>query len=582
MQKTAFALLIHYLRNFIVPLVIIFIMMATDTVASQGAIFYITKMFDYAGKIDEVGTFRQMSGCLLMAAIIGITGVAAAYFSMRMSAKILPSIRSTVIKDAFDYVNQQPIAYFYDEMSGNISGKISLLHNSISDILQTIYNANFNFLFIFVNLIILISLNLYIGTAALIWIAGVTFIGTKLGKIRSENARQSGKKQSETNAVIVDAVANYSEIKSFANFKFERLHMLRYLRSFRKAETKERNTQALAGSCLHLVSTASSIGFDVLALFLFYKGQISSGEFIFICTIFMRFSSSAFAIMWIMNQISSSIGRINTALETLAVEPDIVDCPNALDYTASKISIAFENVDFGYRGKPKLFEKLNLEIKAGEKIGLVGASGSGKSTFIKLLSRFFDVNGGRITINGIDIREIKQESLHKLISTIPQDVCLFNRSLKDNIRYGNVTADDDMVIDAAKKAYADKFIEAFPAGYNTKVGERGVILSGGEKQRIAIARAIIKNAPILIFDEATSALDSESEKHIQASLSGLMNGKTVIAIAHRLSTLREMDRILVFDNGRIIEQGSHLSLLRKKGTYYKLYRIQNNGFIANE
>ena len=582
MQKNAFAFLLHYLRKFTIPLVIIFLLMATDTATSQGAIFYLTKMFDYAGRTNDDGTFRQMGLCLLMAAIIGIIGVASSYFSMRLSAKILPLIRSMVIKDSFDYVNQQSIAYFYDEMSGNISGKISLLHNSVSDILQTIYNANFQILFIFVNLVFLISLNLYIGTAALIWVAGVTLIGTKLGRIRAENAKQSGKKQSETNAIIVDAIANYSEIKSFANFKFERRHMLRYLQSFRKAETKERNTQAIAGSSLHFISTTSSIGFDVFALFLFYKGQISSGEFIFICTIFMRFSSAAFGIMWIINQISSSIGRINTALETLAVKPDIVDRPDAIEYTAPKISITFENVDFGYQNKTKLFEKLNLEIKAGEKIGLVGTSGAGKSTFIKLLSRFFDVNDGKITLNGIDIREIKQEALHKLISTIPQDVCLFNRTLKENIRYGNVTASDDMVIEAAKKAYADKFIKAFPIGYDTKVGERGVILSGGEKQRIAIARAIIKNAPILIFDEATSALDSESEKHIQASLSGLMKGKTVIAVAHRLSTLREMDRILVFDNGRIIEQGSHLSLLHKKGVYYKLYSIQNNGFIANE
>ena len=188
---------------------------------------------------------------------------------------------------------------------------------------------------------------------------------------------------------------------------------------------------------------------------------------------------------------------------------------------------------------------------------------------------------GRITINGFDIRGVTQNSLHKNISVIPQDVCLFNRTLMENIRYGDTDAGEEKVVAAAKKACADNFIRSFPDGYQTKVGDRGVILSGGERQRIAIARAILKNAPILIFDEATSALDSQSERHIQKSLSNLMKGKTVLAIAHRLSTLREMDRILVFDKGRIIESGSHEELLAKKGLYFKLYNMQADGFVGS-
>jgi ATP-binding cassette subfamily B protein len=206
-------------------------------------------------------------------------------------------------------------------------------------------------------------------------------------------------------------------------------------------------------------------------------------------------------------------------------------------------------------------------------------SGSGKSTLIKLPLRYFDIQSGSISINEKDIRDVTQDSLHRLISSIPQDVCLFNRTLMENIKYGRTNAAEEEVVMAAKKASADEFITALPKGYQTKVGERGVILSGGERQRIAIARAILKNAPILVFDEATSALDSQSEKHIQKSLSKLMKNKTVIAIAHRLSTLREMDRILVMEKGEIVEQGTHEALLRKRGIYAKLYKMQSDGFM---
>ena len=232
-------------------------------------------------------------------------------------------------------------------------------------------------------------------------------------------------------------------------------------------------------------------------------------------------------------------------------------------------------------GNHEVLKDIDFSIEKGEVICIIGSSGSGKSTFVKLISRYYDVNGGRITINGFDIRGVTQNSLHKNISVIPQDVCLFNRTLMENIRYGDTDAGEEKVVAAAKKACADNFIRSFPDGYQTKVGDRGVILSGGERQRIAIARAILKNAPILIFDEATSALDSQSERHIQKSLSNLMKGKTVLAIAHRLSTLREMDRILVFDKGRIIESGSHEELLAKKGLYFKLYNMQADGFVGS-
>lgn len=226
-----------------------------------------------------------------------------------------------------------------------------------------------------------------------------------------------------------------------------------------------------------------------------------------------------------------------------------------------------------------MFANFNLKIAPGEKIGLVGRSGSGKSTLIKLLSRYYDVQGGQICIDGQDIREVTQESLRKNIALIPQDPSLFNRTIMENIRYGNLQAGDEEVFEAARKAYIHDYILTLPQGYQSKVGERGVMLSGGERQRIAIARAILKNAPVLVLDEATSALDSESEHYIQEALRDLMKGKTVIAIAHRLSTLKEMNKIVVMEKGKIVEEGSHATLLRKKGAYYNFYKMQSAGFL---
>ena len=224
----------------------------------------------------------------------------------------------------------------------------------------------------------------------------------------------------------------------------------------------------------------------------------------------------------------------------------------------------------------------NLQIKSGEKIGLVGPSGGGKTTITRLLLRFMDIQGGAIMIDGQDIRDIKQQDLRRAIAYVPQEPLLFHRSIKENIRYGKPAASDDEIIAVAKKAFAHDFIKVLPDGYDTLVGERGVKLSGGQRQRVAIARAMLSNAPILVLDEATSALDSESERVIQKALWELMKGKTAVVIAHRLSTIQRMDRIVVLDEGKIIEQGSHKALLKQGGLYAKLWSHQSGGFIDGQ
>ena len=279
-------------------------------------------------------------------------------------------------------------------------------------------------------------------------------------------------------------------------------------------------------------------------------------------------------------ELFQSFGIAKQALSVMEDPQDLLDPMDAVDLSITHGEIAFENVSFCY-GEKKIFEDTNLRIGAGEKVGLVGYSGAGKSTFVNLILRFFPLGKGRILIDGQDIATVTLESLRGFVALIPQDPILFHRSLGENIRYGRVGASQSEVIAAAKLAHCDEFIRKCARGYRTLVGERGTKLSGGEKQRIAIARAMLFKAPILILDEATSALDSVTEKYIQESLEELMANRTTIVVAHRLSTLSKMDRILVFDQGKIIEQGTHQELLNKNGHYARMWQMQAGGFLPN-
>jgi ATP-binding cassette subfamily B protein len=514
--------------------------------------------------------------------VLGLSRIVLQNTIFYISGKTLPKLASMITRDSFDYVNKHSISYFNNEMSGNVSFKVRQLANSTRDFLDNSFEIVHVFAALLTSCILLFITSSYFILPILFWGVIMFFIGRHFGLKRYKFSKDLGQIESDTSGQIVDSISNYSEIKSFANFKFERVNLNKHLKKLRQAEIKERVVRAHAMSVQSMIVVASIASFLFYTIYLLKEGQLSTVDFIFANTIFSMMSWSIFEVSGFSHRMSHIFGRIQSSLDTLAVDPDIVDKKGAIKLSASKIQIDMDCVSFSYPNHDKLFKGLNIHIKPGEKVGLVGHSGSGKSTFIKLIARYYDIQEGAIKINSTDIRDITQDSLRKHISTIPQDINLFNRTLMENIRYGKTSASDDEVIKAAQKAFADEFIKDFPEGYGTKVGERGVVLSGGERQRIAIARAILKNAPLLIFDEATSALDSKSEQHIQKSLKQLMKNKTVIAIAHRLSTLREMDRILIFDKGKIVEEGTHLGLLRKKGIYSKLYSMQSDGLIGTD
>lgn len=295
-----------------------------------------------------------------------------------------------------------------------------------------------------------------------------------------------------------------------------------------------------------------------------------------------RIDEKTYDLCFQFSQLQERLGSINDALELLYRPFDVADAPNAQKLKINTNDIEIKNISFAYIKNKPVFQKLNLSIAPNEKIGLVGISGSGKSTLINLILRGFDVQKGKIKISNQDIAKVTQFSLHQNIALISQEPCLFNRSIMENIRFARPKATDEEVIKAAKLAHIHDTIMKMPKGYESVVGERGVKLSGGERQRIAIAAAILKDTPILILDEATSALDSESEQAIEKALKELMKNKTVIAIAHRLSTLKNMDRIVVLDKGKIIENGSRTELLKNKNsTFSKLYKLQSAGYIQD-
>jgi ATP-binding cassette subfamily B protein len=374
---------------------------------------------------------------------------------------------------------------------------------------------------------------------------------------------------------VVDAISNIFNIKLFGTRKYEQGYLRKYLGEMVGKE-QHLHWYMLKLKLVQSISiTLLLVAMVGILIYTRLQGLITVGDFALVLTLSTAIVDQTFYLALQFISFTEEIGVCKQALSILSKQPEALDMPNATVLKVPKGEIIFENVSFNYASGKPIYENLNLSISPGEKVGLVGLSGSGKSTLAHLLLRLYETTEGRILIDGEDIAQVTRESLVQNIALIPQDSSLFHRSALENIRYGKLDASDDEVIEAAKKAHCHPFIAQMKDGYQTIVGERGMRLSGGQRQRIAIARAILKNAPILILDEATSALDSYTEQQIQESLATLMQNRTALVIAHRLSTLNNMDRILVFEQGKVIEEGTHQDLLNKEGRYAQLWRMQS-------
>ena len=388
--------------------------------------------------------------------------------------------------------------------------------------------------------------------------------------------------RSLVNGKIVDAVTNMLNAKLFARLDYER----EYLDGYLEAEVREgRRTFWYMERVRWFQFTAAAIlkiGTIGYALTLWSAGEISVGDFAMSTGLALLIIGDARNLTRRFLEFFEYVGNVANGVDTIVRPHEIIDKENAKALQVNEGRIEFRNVCFAYEHGRPVFENLNVVIESGQRVGLVGFSGSGKSTFVSLILRSFEPQAGQILIDGQDIGLATQDSLHQQVSLIPQDPSLFHRSLKENIAYGRLQASDDEILSATRLAHADRFVEVMPEGYDSLVGERGVKLSGGQRQRIAIARVMLKDAPILILDEATSSLDSVTEKTIQENLDRVMGRKTVIAIAHRLSTIAHLDRILVFDQGRIVEDGNHDDSLARKGFYHRLWTMQAGGFLPDQ
>ena len=497
--------------------------------------------------------------------------------------KMIPRLRQQITTNIFKRYLKQTHSFYQGQFSGSLTNKINDLSYSVPEIIQIVIDRFIGH--ILALLVAVFTLWTVSGSFALlmsVWTL-VFFLGSLLFSRRLTRLSDVWSEYGSTiTGKIVDSLSNILSIRLFARASQEETALTQTYNESVAAERKLQWTY----SCMWVINGYVFVMAQALNLYFLMKGYqdgiFSIGDFALVLSINIAIVDHLWQITRDFSQFSRLFGKIMQALRTANMPIDIEDTPEATPLKVTRGEIAFENVVFHYKGTDALFRDKSITIAPGQKVGLVGYSGSGKTTFVNLILRLFDVSSGRITIDGQDIKKVTQDSLHEALGMIPQDPSLFNRTLRENIRYGQPYATDAEIITAAKKAHAHHFIEALPEKYESIVGERGVKLSGGQRQRIAMARTFLKNAPVLILDEATSQLDSITENQIQESLWDVMQGKTVIVIAHRLSTLLHMDRILVFDKGKIVEDGTHHKLLNRNGLYKTLWEAQVGGFLLDE
>ena len=484
--------------------------------------------------------------------------------------------------DAFSALIKHSSDFFNSNFAGSLQRRVSRYSKSFEDILD-IYTFNYFSTAIFaVGAIgILATRNVWLGLILLLWTLLFIWVQIAMAKWRQPLRLARSAEDSAVTGVLSDAISNQSAISLFASRDHERSLLQTAVGKWYVATVKSWNADLWIYSVQGLLAIAIELILLAGAVFLFNHGLVTVGDFVLIQVYVLGLIERVWNIGGSMRRLYDAFADAHEMVVIMETPYTIADAKDATALNVSKGEISFTDVLFRFNDLRTILSDFNLQIPAGQKVALVGPSGAGKSTVTKLLLRLFDVNEGSILIDGQDIKSVTQDSLHEAVSYVPQEPALFHRTLKDNIRYGRLSATDEEVIDAAKQAHCHEFIAGLAEGYDTFVGERGVKLSGGERQRVAIARAILKNAPILVLDEATSALDSESEHLIQDALQTLMRGKTVIVIAHRLSTIMKMDRIVVIEDGRIVSDGTHDELLSQESNLYKkLWSIQAGSFIT--
>jgi len=483
---------------------------------------------------------------------------------------------------------EQSMAFYQDEFAGRISTKVMQTALAVRDTVMIVCDILVFVTIYFVTMVVvaggfdLLLLVPFLGWLVL-YVAALRWFVPRLGRV----AQAQADARSLMTGRITDAYTNIATVKLFSHARREAAFARGAMQEFMTTAYTQFRLVTGVEVVNHVLSMALILATAGLTLWLWMQGRVGVGAVAAATAMALRLNGISHWIMWEMATLFEHVGTVQDGMNTFSRAQAVVDRADAKPLAVARGDIRFEQVRFGYGSGSPVIDQLDLHIRPGEKIGLVGRSGAGKSTVVNLLLRFYDLQGGRIEIDGQDIAQVTQVSLREQVGMVTQDNSLLHRSVRDNILYGRPDATEAQMIAAARRAEAHEFVGGLVdpkgrRGYDAHVGERGVKLSGGQRQRIAIARVMLKDAPILLLDEATSALDSEVEQAIQASLYSLMQGKTVVAIAHRLSTIAAMDRLVVLDRGRIVEQGDHRTLLARGGLYARLWAHQSGGFLGED
>jgi ATP-binding cassette subfamily B protein len=546
------------------------------TVATPVALKYIVDYFDQ----NREGDLLLWIPVMLVVAY-GVLRFASTLFSElrdAVFARVAERAMRRVSLRIFRHLHNRELAFHLDRKTGGLARDIERGTNGISFLLRfTLFNIVPTLLEIaLVAGILFVAFD--VGYVLAILVAVVVYIvfSVKVTEWRTKFVREANSRDNQSNSRAIDSLLNYETVKYFNNEEFEARQYDDNLDDWEQARLKNRLSLALLNSGQALIIGLAMIGIMAMAVQQVAAGDITLGDFTMINAYLLQLFIPLGALGFVYREIRQALVNVERLFALLGDKPGIEDASDARALSVTYGEVVFEQVYFAYRQDRQILNDVSFSIPAGHKIAVVGASGAGKSTLARLLFRFYDVNQGRITIDGQDIRTVTQDSLRSAIGVVPQDTVLFNDTLYSNLAYGWPEANEEAVYQAARMANLEEFILSLPEGYQTQVGERGLKLSGGEKQRVAIARVILKNPPILILDEATSSLDSLSEQAILGALKKVSERRTSLVIAHRLSTTRDADTILVLDDGRIVESGNHDELLKHQGHYARLWEQQHH------
>ncbi|EGQ9695620.1 ABC transporter ATP-binding protein [Vibrio parahaemolyticus] len=585
-----FAFLRHYTRGYEKPLIIMSLMSTIVAIVEVMLFGAMGQLVDWLSTSNPE-TFLQDNRADLIfygVLLLVVMPLLVVIYSLLVHQTLLGNYPMSIRWLAHRYLLNQSLNFYQDDFAGRVATKV--MQTSLA-VRETVMKSMDVFVYVtvyFTSMVVMLAaadwrLMIPMIVWLFVYIAIQIYFVPKLKDVASEQADA----RSTMTGRIVDSYTNIQTVKLFSHSQRETQYAEQGMKGF--LNTVYRQMRLVTGFDVAVEISNYILVFSVAALsiYLWLDSAISVGAIAIAVSLALRVNGMSMWIMWEVGALFENMGTVVDGMKTLSKPIDIQDKPNAKDLVVSQGGIQFDNVSFHYGENKGVINHLNLDIKPGEKVGLVGRSGAGKSTLVNLLLRFHDVEEGSIKIDGQNIADVTQDSLRSKIGMVTQDTSLLHRSIRDNILYGNPTASEEELLKATKQAHAHEFIETLTdpfgnVGYDAQVGERGVKLSGGQRQRIAISRVLLKDAPLLVLDEATSALDSEVEAAIQESLNELMQGKTVIAIAHRLSTIAQMDRLIVLDKGNVVEQGSHQELIAHNGIYAQLWAHQTGGFLGEE